>query len=61
MTLHEGKKRQVRRMLENIGFPVLKLKRIRYAFLSLVGLLPGQYRHLTPPEVKRLKALAKPP
>ena len=58
VTLHEGKKRQVRRMLENTGHPVLKLKRIRYAFLELAGLLPGQYRYLTPQEVKRLKTLA---
>jgi pseudouridine synthase len=57
VTLHEGKKRQVRRMLERVGHPVLKLKRIRYAFLELAGLLPGQYRHLSPQEVKRLKAL----
>jgi pseudouridine synthase len=59
VTLHEGKKRQVRRMLERVGHPVLKLKRIRYAFLNLAGLLPGQYRHLSPQEVKRLKSLAK--
>jgi pseudouridine synthase len=59
VTLHEGKKRQVRRMLERVGHPVLKLKRIRYAFLGLAGLLPGQYRHLSPQEVKRLKSLAK--
>jgi len=61
VTLHEGKKRQVRRMLENAGHPVLKLKRIRYAFLELARLLPGQYRYLTPQEVKRLKALARSP
>ncbi len=61
VTLHEGKKRQVRRMLENAGHSVLKLKRIRYAFLELARLLPGQYRYLTPQEVKRLKALARSP
>ncbi|MCI0528805.1 MAG: rRNA pseudouridine synthase [Nitrospira sp.] len=59
VTLHEGKKRQVRRMLEKINHPVLKLKRIRYAFLGLAGLLPGQYRHLSSQEVKRLKSLTK--
>lgn len=59
VTLHEGKKRQVRRMFQQIGHPVLKLKRIRYAFLELTGLLPGQYRHLTPQEVRRLKSLSK--
>ena len=59
VTLHEGKKRQVRRMLESAGHSVLKLKRIRYAFLELAGLLPGQYRYLIPPEVKRLKSLTR--
>ncbi len=59
VTLHEGKKRQVRRMLERVGHSVLKLKRIRYAFLELVDLLPGRYRHLSPQEVKRLKFLIK--
>jgi pseudouridine synthase len=59
VTLREGKKRQVRRMLEGTGHPVLKLKRIRYAFLGLAGLLPGQYRYLTPQEIKRLKSLAR--
>jgi pseudouridine synthase len=59
VTLHEGKKRQVKRMLENAGHPVLKLKRTRYAFLVLAGLLPGRYRYLTPQEVRRLKSLAR--
>ncbi len=59
VTLHEGKKRQVRRMLERVGHSVLKLKRIRYAFLELVDLPPGRYRHLSPQEVKRLKFLIK--
>jgi 23S rRNA pseudouridine2605 synthase len=60
VTLYEGKKRQVRRMLEKVGHPVLKLKRIRYAFLDLAGLLPGRYRHLIAHEVKRLKSLTRP-
>jgi pseudouridine synthase len=55
VTLHEGKKRQVRRMLERVGHPVLKLKRVRYAFLSLGNLDLGEFRHLTASEVKRLK------
>lgn len=41
VTLHEGKKRQIRRMFERAGHFVLKLKRTRYAFLTLAGLLPG--------------------
>jgi pseudouridine synthase len=57
VVLHEGRNRQVRRMLEQVGHPVLKLKRIRYAFLTLEGVPPGHYRRLTKEEVERLKAL----
>lgn len=57
LTIHEGRNRQVRRMCEALGLPVSRLMRIRYAFLTLEGLAPGQYRHLTPAEVSRLKRL----
>ncbi|VEF47923.1 pseudouridine synthase [Bacillus freudenreichii] len=59
ITIHEGKNRQVRRMFEAIGHPVLKLKREKFAFLELRGLNAGEYRELTPHEVKRLKVLAQ--
>lgn len=59
MTIHEGKNRQVRRMFEHIGYPVMKLKRERLAFLTLQGLSTGEHRPLTPHEIKRLIALAK--
>ncbi|GEN85405.1 pseudouridine synthase [Oceanobacillus sp. FSL W8-0428] len=55
LTLHEGKNRQVRRMLEAIGFPVMKLKREQYSFLTLQGLNAGEYRSLTPKEVNQLR------
>lgn len=55
ITIHEGRNRQVRRMCENIGHPVLRLKRVKIANLSIKGLKPGQYRHLTRDEVKSLK------
>lgn len=58
LTIHEGRNRQVRRMFDKIGYPVLKLKRERYAFLDLRGLQPGGFRELTPHEVKKLRALA---
>ncbi|NGP43667.1 rRNA pseudouridine synthase [Bacillaceae bacterium SIJ1] len=58
LTIHEGKNRQVRRMFEALGFKVLKLKRERYAFLTLQGLNAGEYRELTPHEVKQLRQLA---
>jgi pseudouridine synthase len=55
ITLIEGRHHQVRRMFERIGCPVVKLKRVRIAFLTDEGLAPGRYRHLTPAEVERLK------
>ncbi|WP_062356202.1 pseudouridine synthase [Bacillus kwashiorkori] len=59
ITIHEGRNRQVRRMFEKIGFPVLKLKRERYSFLTLHGLNAGEYRPLTPHEVKQLRIIAE--
>lgn len=59
ITIHEGRNRQVRRMFEAIGTPVVKLKRERFAFLDLSGLNPGEYRELTKHEVKLLRVLAE--
>ncbi|MRX71051.1 pseudouridine synthase [Bacillus lacus] len=59
ITIHEGRNRQVRRMFEAIGHPVMKLKRERYATLDLKGLNPGDSRELTPHEVKQLRAMAE--
>jgi pseudouridine synthase len=56
ITLVEGRYHQVRRMFERIGKGVVKLKRVRIAFLTDHGLAPGQVRHLTRAEVARLKA-----
>ena len=58
ITIHEGRNRQVRRMFEAIGHPVLKLKRERYGYLTLHGLSAGDARELTPHEVKQMRALA---
>jgi len=57
LTLHEGRKHQVRRMCLAIGHPVRRLHRARYAGLTLEGLEPGQWRELEPSEVKRLRTL----
>ncbi|KGR84870.1 pseudouridine synthase [Lysinibacillus odysseyi] len=59
ITIHEGRNRQVRRMFEAIGTPVVKLKRERFAFLDLGSLKPGEYRQLTKHEVKQLRVLAE--
>ncbi len=53
--IHEGKKRQVRRMFEAIGYPVTRLKRIQLSFLTLEGVPAGKYRHLSEKEIIRLK------
>jgi pseudouridine synthase len=58
LTLHEGRKHQVKRMCEAVGHPVQSLHRRRYAGLRLVGLGPGQWRELTPEEVESLRRLA---
>ncbi|HEO8422323.1 23S rRNA pseudouridine(2605) synthase RluB [Niallia sp. FSL W8-0635] len=59
LKIHEGRNRQVRRMFEAIGTPVMKLKRERYSFLNLNGLQPGDARELTAHEVKLLRAEAQ--
>ncbi|WP_287127833.1 pseudouridine synthase [Candidatus Cyanaurora vandensis] len=54
LTLTEGRNRQVRRMTASLGFPTLRLVRVQLGDLDLSGLSPGQWRDLTPTEVKRL-------
>lgn len=54
VALHEGRNRQVRRMLEAVGHPVTRLHRTTYAGLTPEGLEPGQWRELTTAEVARL-------
>jgi len=54
LTIHEGRKHQVKRMLEAVGHPVLRLHRREYAGLTLEGLAPGEWRELTPDEITRL-------
>jgi len=59
MTLREGRNHQVKRMWERMGHPVLKLRRVSFAGLSLGSLKAGEVRHLRPPEVEKLKRLTK--
>jgi len=59
ITIHEGKKRQVRRMFESIGHPTLSLKRIRMGNLTLGDLGEGKIRELTVGEVKALRQKGK--
>ncbi|MCK4222493.1 MAG: rRNA pseudouridine synthase [Dehalococcoidia bacterium] len=55
ITVHEGRKRQVRRMFGAVGHPVLALKRVRVGSLTLGGLNEGQARELTVREVEQLQ------
>jgi 23S rRNA pseudouridine2605 synthase len=54
LSIHEGRNRQVRRMLEAVGHPVRRLHRSKYAGLTLEGLAPGEWRELSPDELKHL-------
>jgi len=51
IVLHEGRNRQIRKMCEAIGHPVLSLKRVQIGEVKLAGLKRGEWRHLTPLEV----------
>ena len=61
LTIHEGRKHQVKRMLESIGHPVTRLHRSGYAGLTLDGLEPGAWRDLTADEVTRLRGASAVP
>ncbi len=52
--IHEGRKRQVKLMMDAVGHPVIRLERIRFAFMGLEGLKRGKYRILSADEVQRL-------
>ncbi|HZB06796.1 MAG TPA: pseudouridine synthase [Thermoleophilaceae bacterium] len=55
ITIREGKKRQVRRMLEAVGHRVMELERVAFGPLGLRGLEPGKSRRLTKAEIERLQ------
>ena len=58
ITIGEGRKHQVRRMCDAIGYPVTDLTRIAFGPLRLKDLAPGQHRRLTAAEVERLRESA---
>ena len=59
LTIYEGRNHQVKKMFEAIGYKVSKLKREKFAGLTLDGLKYGEYRHLNIKEVKKLYAACK--
>ena len=60
IVIHEGRKRQVRRMFDAVGHRVEKLTRTHVGNLDLRGVREGEFRHLTKKEVSELKKLATP-
>ncbi|MDY0277044.1 MAG: pseudouridine synthase [Acholeplasma sp.] len=56
MIITEGKNRQIRKMMDKLGYPVKNLTRVKYDFLTLDGVKRGGYRELTNHEVKKLHA-----
>lgn len=58
ITVTEGRRRQLRRMLEVVGHPVQRLRRTAFAGLKLGGIRPGEFRQLTTRELERLRRAA---
>ncbi len=58
--LREGRKREVRRMCQAVGHPVLELARVALGPLELGDLPPGHYRRLTAEEIRALEEVAQP-
>jgi 23S rRNA pseudouridine2605 synthase len=58
LTIHEGRKRQVKRMLAEVGHPVVALRRVAFGPLRLGELAAGKHRRLTAAEVQRLRDAA---
>jgi 23S rRNA pseudouridine2605 synthase len=57
LTIHEGRNRQVRRMVAAVGHQVLELRRVRFGPLRLGGLKQGEHRRLSEQELRALRAL----
>ena len=55
VTIHEGRNRQVRKMVEAVGHQVVALRRVAFGPILLGDLPRGQWRHLTPQEISKLK------
>lgn len=58
ITIHEGKNHEIKKIFENVGYKVIKLKRESFGFITLDGLSSGKSRKLTSKEVKQLYVLA---
>ncbi len=58
LAIHEGRQRQVRKMFDAIGHPVVRLKRVRIGPIEDPEIPPGHWRDLTPPELQRLGVMS---
>ena len=59
ITIHEGRNHQVKKMFEQVGYQVIKLTRLKFAFLDCHNLKSGEYRPLTVKEIKKLYSLGE--
>ena len=59
VVLYQGLNRQIRKMAEQVGFPVLHLKRVMHGPIDLSGLKRGQYKYLKPKQINDLKMYIK--
>jgi 23S rRNA pseudouridine2605 synthase len=55
ITIHEGRKRQVKRMCDAVGHPLSRLERVAFGPLTLEGLAPGRWRRLGEKEIQALR------
>jgi 23S rRNA pseudouridine2605 synthase len=58
LAIHEGRHRQVRKMFETVGHPVVRLKRVRIGPIADPDIPPGHWRELTPQEIAKLQRAA---
>lgn len=59
IVLYQGMNRQIRKMLDSLGFPVISLKRISHGTINIQGLKKGQFKYLKPREVQDLQKQIK--
>ena len=59
LTIYEGRNRQIKRMMESLGYEVRRLHRKELAFLKCSDLKQGEYRKLKPFEVQQLRSLSQ--
>jgi 23S rRNA pseudouridine2605 synthase len=59
IVVHEGYNHEIKKIFDAVGFPVIKLKRESFGNLNVKNLKSGEYRRITPKEIKQLYYLMK--